>query len=265
MGTGASWYETGFDGAEREQQKSELGWPPQRLWLKPGGTLQGVFIDDDPFCCWEHGWKSASGNYESATCIVKIDDRGCPACEAAGVQQAAYMGHLTLVDCTGYQDNKGNWNRFRLIMVAPKTKVMNKLKNKVEAKGTIVNQIYQISRSDSMSPNTGDDFEHVKDADAAEMFKVVSYKGKLIHELIEKANGTGTEAEKTRKYLAHHFNIPTEGEIPEMVPIFNYANLLKPLDYGKMKAAVAKAKGFKDSPRDSGGDGDGPTADDIPF
>ena len=36
MGTGASWYETGYEGAEREQQKSELGWPPQRLWLKPG-------------------------------------------------------------------------------------------------------------------------------------------------------------------------------------------------------------------------------------
>ena len=261
-----SWYETGYSGAEREAKKSELGWPPQRIWLKPGATMEGVFIDDEPFACFEHGYKVGPGKYEHCTCIVKIDDKGCPACEAGGVQKADWTGHLTYVDASGYKDKKGKMQQNRLVMMGPKVKVMNKLKNKKEARGSITNILMTITRTDENSPNTGDDFDLLRDVNPDDMYKLVSYKGKLICDLIEKVNGGGGEAEKVRRYLAHHFQIPDEGDIPQQIPVFNYMNLLKPITYPEMKARIARSKGFEggNDSGDSSNDG-GAKSDDIPF
>jgi ssDNA-binding Zn-finger/Zn-ribbon topoisomerase 1 len=266
MSDAKSWYETGYAGAEREAEKSELGYPPQRLWLKPGSSMEGVFIDDEPFACWEHGYKVGPGKYDHVTCIVKIDEQGCPGCESGGVQKADFTGHLTFVDCSGYQDKKGVWHKFRLTMLTPKTKVMNKMKNKKESRGSLINHLVNITRTDENSPNTGDDFDFLREANAEEMFKVVTYKGKKIAELIEKANGGGAEAAKTRKYLDHHFRIP-EGDIPMEVPVFNYPNLLQPLDYAGMKAKIARAQGFEaGTPAgNSAAPGGEAKSDDIPF
>jgi hypothetical protein len=267
MSEAKGWYETGYAGAEREAEKSELGYPPQRVWLKPGSSMEGVFIDDEPFACWEHGYKVGPGKYDHITCIVKIDEQGCGGCESGGVQKADYTGHLTFVDCSGYQDKKGNWHKFRLTLFTPKTKVMNKLKNKKESRGSLTNNLCTVTRTDENSPNTGDDFDFLRETNAEEMFKMVTYKGKKIADLIEKANGEGAESVKTRKYLAHHFKIPESGPIPMEVPIFNYPNLLQPLSYAKMKAAISRAKGFEgggDSKGSSSSNGEA-KSDDIPF
>jgi hypothetical protein len=151
-------------------------------------------------------------------------------------------------------------------MLTPKTKVMNKMKNKKESRGSLINHLVNITRTDENSPNTGDDFDFLREANAEEMFKVVTYKGKKIAELIEKANGGGAEAAKTRKYLDHHFRIP-EGDIPMEVPVFNYPNLLQPLDYAGMKAKIARAQGFEaGTPAgNSAAPGGEAKSDDIPF
>jgi len=173
------------------------------------------------------------------------------------------------VDCSGYEDKKGVWHKFRLTMFTPKTKVMNKLKNKKESRGSLTNHLVNITRTDENSPNTGDDFDFLRETNPEEMFKQVTYKGKKIEELIEKANGDGAESVKTRKYLNHHFKIPGEGPIPMEVPIFNYPNLLQPLSYAKMKAAISRAQGFdsdSSSSKGSSGGGNGEAqSDDIPF
>ena len=266
MSEAKAWYETGYAGAEREAEKSELGYPPQRIWMKPGAAMDGVFIDDEPFATWEHGYKVGPGKYNHCTCIVKIDDNGCPGCESSGVQKADYTGHLTFVDASGYQDKKGNWHKNRLTMFTPKTKVMNKLKNKKESRGSLILNLCHITRTDENSPNTGDDFDFLREVNAVEMYKAVSYKGKSIAELIEKANGDGDDAAKTRKYLAHHFKIPDTGEIAAEIPIFNYPNLLQPLTYAKMKAEIARAKGFDGDSSSSRGSSNGEAkSDDIPF
>ena len=56
MGKAASWYETGYDGAEQEAQKKSMGYPPDRLWQYPGNSVQLVFVNDNPFCFHEHQW-----------------------------------------------------------------------------------------------------------------------------------------------------------------------------------------------------------------
>jgi len=61
MSDAKSWYETGYAGAEREAEKSELGYPPQRIWMKPGSSMEGVFVDGEPVSTSEQGFKGGPG------------------------------------------------------------------------------------------------------------------------------------------------------------------------------------------------------------
>jgi hypothetical protein len=266
-----SWYETGFTGAEREAEKRELGGGPRRFWLRSGESREGVFIDDNPFCFWEHQYRVAdSKEPENTTCIIKIHNE-CPACNSSTVQKGEYTGHLTFVDCTGYVSKKdGKEHKFELVEFCPKTKVMNRLKAKKEKKGSLIGQLYNVTRTDEHSPNTGDDIEFIREANLDGLYTVVTYKGRLIKDLIATANGSGPEAAKVRKYLAHHFQVPESGPIPERIPCFNYPVLHAPLEPSEMRKAISSAVGFMSKFGPSGGTSasapNGSKADeDVPF
>lgn len=270
-----SWYETGFDGAQREQEKRELGYGPNRLWQKPGASRELIFLDDLPFCIWEHAWKNESGKWEFATCINKIATEGCPADGAKGVQGAEYTGFLTVVDGTGYVDGKGRDHKWELIMLTPKTKVINRIKKKKESRGSLVGCMYTLTRADENTPSTGDDLDFIREGDMNKLYAVVSYKGKNLKQMIDTANAGAAEGLKVRKYLSHHFQIPAEGPIPEKIPTFNYAELLVPLGADELRSLVANAQGFKNSKFGGGGGGSGgargaagpsgASSDDVPF
>ena len=260
MATQPSWYETGYEGAEREQEKKNLGYPPDRWWLRAGETKELVFIDDTPFCVHEHGWRDSNGRWHYATCIAKIADEGCPGCGATGVQRADYTGHYTIVDVTGYVSKDGTEYKYRLVDLPAKTKVLNKFKQKKENRGSLLGQLFTLSRADKNSPNTGDDLDHVREVKMEGLYDVVTYKGKKIKDLIEKANGSGADAERTRKYLAHHFQIPDEGPIPAKIPPLNYMVHNAPMEPAQLRQAVADAKPFK-----SDGSSSSSSSDDVPF
>lgn len=267
MSTGKSWFETGYSGAEKEQERRELGAAPNRFWLKAGQSKEIVLIDDSPFCYWEHAWRIGDDkNYHFATCISKIHPEGCPGDSAKGVQKAEYIGQLTIIDVTGYVSKKDDKeHKYQLTLLSPKTKVLNKLKAKKEAKGSLTGLLWQVLRTDDNSPNTGDDFEVKREiADMSKVFEVVSYKGKLLKDLINEANGSGPTAMRVRRYLCHHFQVPETGEIPAVIPAFNYANLFAPMDPKDMKAAMSGARGFQAS-GSSGSGGGGTQTDDVPF
>lgn len=266
----ASWYETGYSGAEREQEKRALGAAPPRFWLKPAATKDILFVDDTPFCYKEHSWRVGEDKqFYYATCTNGINAEGCHGDSAKGVSKADYIGQLTIVDITGYVSRKDNKeHKFEVTLFSPKTKVLNKLKLRKEKKGTLVNQIYTVTRGDENSPNTGDDFDWQREVKSVEeLFKVVTYKGVRIAEMIEKVNNGDAEAAKIRKYLSHHFMIPDQGEIPLRVPTFNYSNLFAPLSNADMRQQMAGAHSFN-SGKDSGGgkgSGGGAQSEDIPF
>lgn len=262
MGT-ASWYETGYEGAEEEAAKKSMGYPPDRLWQGAGSSKELAFIGDSPFCIREHQWRDSNGNWHHATCTAKIDDKGCPGCAQNGVSRADYVGHYTIVDVTGYTSKDGTENKHRLILLPAKTKVLNKFKMKKENKGSLLGQLWTLTRSDANAPNTGDDLDHVREIDVDGLYTVVNYKGKSLKEMIDKANGNGSEAEKTRAYLAHHFQIPDEGPIPEKIPQFNFPELMAPLDFSTFKSRCADAVPFKG--KGSKAAASTSTSDDVPF
>lgn len=260
-----SWYETGYDGAEKEAEKRALGYPPDRWWMKPGTSKEVIFVDDTPFCIQEHTWRDTDGNWHSATCTSKIHDQGCGACGAPGVGRADYVGHFTIVDVQGWTSKEGKENKNRLMLLPAKTKVLNKFKMKKENRGSLLGQLWTLARADANASNTGDDLDHVRELKSMDgLFGVVTYKGKSIKDMIENANGSGSDAEKTRKFLAHHFQIPTEGPIPLKVPRFNYPELMAPMDYGVLKSIVANAQAWDQKGSSSGGSGSS-SSDDVPF
>jgi len=257
-----SWYETGYEGAEKEQERRAMGYPPDRFWLKPGTSKEIVFVGDDPFCINEHSWRDSEGNWHQATCTAKINDNGCGGCGQPGVSRPDYTGHYTIVDITGYTTQKGE-NKNRLILLPAKTKVINKFKFKKENRGSLLGQLWNITRADENAPNTGDDLDHVRELKSMEgLLSVVQYKGKSLKEMIEKANGSGSEAEKTRKYLAHHFQIPDSGPIPMKIPQFNFPVLCAPLEFGTLRALVADAQPFK---KQGGASETSKSDDEVPF
>ena len=254
MGKAASsWYETGFEGAEDEAAKQAMGWPPDRWWMREGETKEIVFIDDNPFCCHVHSWMTHEKKWFHETCLSKISDDGCPADGAKGVGRADYTGHLTVIDVTGYTNDEGKEFKYQLKAFPGKTKVLNKLKKKKENKGSLLGQLWTLTRADKNTPNTGDDLDHVREIDAAKLLKYVTYKGKSLKDMIEKANGNGSDAVRTREFMAHHFQIPEEGEIPLAIPLLNYPNLYAPKDANTLRAMVANAKPFNSG----GGSGSG--------
>jgi hypothetical protein len=260
MSTQASWYETGYEGAEKEQEKKALGYPPDRWWLSAGSTKEMVFVEDNPFCLREHSWRDNDDRWHHETCIAKISDEGCAACGAKGVGRADYTGKYTIVDITGYTKSDGTEFKHRLVELPAKTKVLNKFRSKKEQRGSLLGQLWTLTRADSNTPNTGDDLDHVREVDMDGLFSVVTYKGKELAKMIEKANGTGSDAERTRKYLAHHFNIPDEGPIPMRIPTFNWASLCSPKENKVLRQMVADAKPFK-----SKGSSSSSSSEDVPF
>lgn len=262
MGSTASWYETGYEGAEREAEKQSFGRPPDRLWQPAGGTKEIVFVDDNPFCLKEHQWRDTGGDWHWATCIAKISDAGCPACEKATVGRPAYVGYYTLVDVSGYVTRDGEENKYRLILMPAKTKVLNKLKKKKENRGSLLNQLWNLTRADSNTPSTGDDLDHVREISMEGLYSVVTFKGKSLKEMIEKANGTGPDAERGRKYLSHFFQIPEEGEIPARIPTFNYPIILEPIEAKEMRTATANVQPYGGK---AGAATSSSSSDDVPF
>lgn len=256
-----SWYETGYEGAEKEQEKKSLGYPPDRWWLSAEATKELVFIEDNPFCLREHSWRDNDDRWHHETCIAKISDSGCAACGATGVGRADYTGKYTIVDITGYTKSDGTEFKHRLVELPAKTKVLNKFRTKKDTKGSLLGQLWTLTRADKNTPNTGDDLDHIREVDMGGLFTVVTYKGKLLCDMIAKANGSGSDAERTRKYLAYHFMIPDEGPIPERIPSFNWAALCSPKDNATLKQMVADAKPFKSTGSSSSSSADS----EVPF
>lgn len=267
----ASWFDQGYAGAQEEQAKRDLGYPPNRLWLKAGANKEVIFVDDSPFCIREHSWKGSDDKYHQATCIAKLSPDGCPGCGAKGVNGPDYIGFLTVVDVSGYTARDGEQKgKFELMLLAPKTQVMNKLRSRKENRGSLVGMLYNLSRTSAEAASTGDDIEFIREAKMDGLYAVVTFKGKNLSEIIEKANGQGTDAVKARKFLGHYFQIPEEGEIPAKIPTFNYESILEPLEPGEFRGVIAGAqampgRGNSKTKPGSGSSGGGGLADDVPF
>lgn len=262
----SSWAKSGFEGLKAEEERLATQYGPNRVWIPPGGSQEWVFVDDTPFCFHEHNPK-INGNWKNwLTCLQGVSEDGVPCCEALGAKSRYYTGYFTVVDLSKWTDKKGNVHQYEVKLVGAKLKTLKKLERKKKDRGTLVGSIYKITREDDKSPNCGDDFEFIREADLTKLFDVANYKGKKLPELYAKAADDVVQMNVLKKT----FNLSIDdGKIVPKIPSFNYFNLFEPKDAKTVKSMLAgvQVEGFEDG--EGGGKAAGAAAggadEDVPF
>jgi len=254
---GKSWYDTGFDGMKREEDRIATMSGPQRVWIPPQSSKELVFLDDDPVCIHEHCPKM-NGHYRNwITCLNGVyDDVAC--CEILSTKGRYYVGYFSVIDCSAWTDKKGNKYQYEQKLLPAKLKTLKKLKRKREDRGTLVGCLFKVHREDEKSPVCGDEFDFQREADMDKLFQLANYKGKRIAELFSKAG-----ADDGLKKLMRLFQVEVhDGEIaPRLVP-FNYVEILAPKPSKDVRDMLGGGKNVEES---SGGDSTSSDDDQIPF
>lgn len=269
--SGKSWYETGFEGMVHERDRIADKYAVDRFYMKEKTSASLVYIDDDPFCFYEHSYRKG-GDRGTLTCIAKIHPETPVCCVRLGAESSHYVGMLTVLDCTEYPSKKepGKIYQYNLKLFPAKMTVLQILQRKRTELVSLVNKKCAVYRDTDKSPNTGNDFtfkEDVKNLDA--MFGMAKYKGKLLSEWFDKAEA---DPEEMRK-LARTFKLardPATQKLVRRIPPFNYAELLAPKDPEDVARVLAGevSSSFDDKKPDAAGPsggGGGNQASGAPF
>jgi len=268
-----SWYDTGYSGVKKEQERLETASGPNRLWIPEGGKKEVVFVDDEPVCIHEHTVK-IDGDWKNwFTCLKDVhDDIAC--CQILNPKgyKPYYIGFYTVIDCTEWTDAKGNKHQYEVKLFPAKLKTLKRLQMRRSdpARGSFAGKLFSIMRVDKKSPSSGDEFEILRDADMAKLFTVANYRGKKLGELF----GKGTDEESINQ-LKNTWKVEiAEGKaVPKLVP-FNYFKVLHPLAPKELRARLnsvqieqAEDGDFGSSGASSAGStsGGGKADEDVPF
>lgn len=253
-----SWYETGFGGIGREEQRlASMGGLP-RLWMPPGSTREVVFVPPaESVNLYEHGLR-INGQWKGNqfTCLKGIDDGGCPICEEAGENTRYYVGMFTVVDTSAWTDRRGNKHQFEITLLPCKFKSLKKFRRKaqerVDSGGTgLAGCMYRLARDGKEDPQIGSEAEFVREVDLQKLFALALFKGKKLSELMDKADVDPGALAVLQKLFA--IRLGDDGKVVrELVP-FNYFEQLQPLSRKQLQEAI---RGFdRDVDKDRGGDG----------
>lgn len=220
-----SWYEQGFEGMDTEQRRMDDQQGPGRVWIPGGASKEVVWGDDEPVCVHEHNPK-INGTYRNwFTCLQGVYDE-VVCCMQLGPSSRYYCGYLTAIDCSEWEDNRGNKHQYEMRLAQLKMKSLKKFRRKKEDKGSLVGTMWRLTREDDNAPICGDDWEFMRDVDMSKMFSFVNYRGKRLEDLF-------AEAERDAEAMARLTRVfqlkPNEsGKLPRVIPAFNYFEILKP-------------------------------------
>ena len=256
-----SWYQKGYSGIPKEQQRLEEMQGPQRFYVPAEKQKEFVFVDDDPFCLYEHNPKINGSFRNWITCLQGAsDDAVC--CKILGPNTRYYCGYYTIVDCSKWKDQKGNEHQFEMRLIQAKMRTLKKFERKKTDKGTLVGCLYRATRDDDKAPSCGDDFDFVKEADMEKLFEVTCYRG-------EKLSALWAEAEQkpeAMERIVRTFQIePENGKLPKIVPAFNYFNVLKPKNPKELKLELAAADTSSNGAASKSSASSSSVSDDVPF
>lgn len=182
-----SWYSTGED-AEKfadkkaEEQAAEKVW---RFWMKPGDSQYITFIDEDvhpsgfklPFVFMEHQLHLNGSWRNWFTCIQGmpvLDEEGnpvtdeegrqvkqvCPLCK--GGDKPALVAAYSVIDHSEWTSKDGTVHKDERKLYVVKSKVLKVLRKAAAKKDGLRGWYVEVSRTDDMSPNTGDQFDFEK-------------------------------------------------------------------------------------------------------
>ncbi len=224
----SSWYETGFSSIAKEEERLAAAQLPNSFWITVGASKSVIFVDDEPTTLQEHMIKLANEKFfRPLTCIKKVYPEEPSCCIELGQRDSYLVGYNTIIDCSEKKDPKYS---YELQLFAGKLGTLKRLQIKKNAKGSLVNMKWTISRTGEKSPRCGDDFEYIQDVKSMdELYKQVTYRGTKIKDIFDKANKAGPDAiAKVRKIF--QISLDDKGKILPSIPAFNYEELLKPLD-----------------------------------
>lgn len=264
-----SWYSTGFDGVEKEQQRLDSAVGPGRLWIPAGQQKDIVCVDDDPFCVHEHNPKM-NGNYRNWMTCLRNAYEEVVCCQQLGPNSRYYCGYVTAVDCSKWTDQRGNEHQYEMRLIQLKMKALKKYRRKKDEKGSLVGTMWNFHREDNRSPTCGDEWEFKRDVDMEKLFNFVCYRGKKLSDLWAEAEEKAEAMERVKAW----FNIkPDEnGKLPRVIPVFNYMEVLKPmtpkdarLHLGSVEADDPSSFSDNDNKSSSNSNAGGVKQDDVPF
>ncbi len=260
MSEGQSWYNTGYDGVDREKERIARSQGPNRFWMKEGTKKEIVFIDDEPFSIYEHNPK-INGSYRNQfTCLRDVTDMAV-CCEKLGERSRSFVGYYTVVDITPVADEKAKKYQYEVKLFPAKLKTLGMLRRKKQDRGSLIGCMFNVHRDTAKDPNCGSEFEFVREANLEKLFEAATYRGRKLAEVYKEA----MEKIETMNRLKEVFQleIGSNGLIAPKVSTFNYLELLKPRDPKDIRLLLGNA-----TVESGGSDGEGSTAskdDEIPF
>lgn len=247
-----SWYDTGYTGIKREQDRIDNTNTPNRIWIPAGGKRELVFVDDEPVGIHEHNPKM-NGEWKNwYTCGKEVYDEAacCELLNPSGYKPY-YVGFYTVIDCSEWVDKKGNKYQYELKLFPAKLKTLKRLEMRRKDRGPFAGKLFSIARIDSKSAATGDEFEMIRDADMAKLFTLANYKGKKLSDLFSK----GVDEENiSRLKNTWKLEVVDGKVVPKIVP-FNYSKILYPLSPKDIRAALNGQQIDKREDGDFGGGG----------
>lgn len=259
-----SWYDTGYDGVDREKERIARAGGPNRFWMKAGSSREIVLIDDDPLCIHEHQWRMNGNWHNYCTCLKDTSDI-VPCCEKLGEKSRSYVGFYTIVDCTEHTDAKGNKYQYEVKFLPAKLKTLGLLRRKKTDRGSLIGAMFRVTRDTSDDPACGNDYEFLREASLDNLYKVANYRGKKLPDLYKEA----AEKPEVMARLKDTFQLATDANgavLPRVFPL-NYFALLAPRDPKEVRQMLG-AYVPEDGERDSRGgfsNSQSSKDDEIPF
>jgi hypothetical protein len=266
-GQAKSWFDQGYGGIGREEERIANMSGPFRVWIPAGKSVELVLVDDEPMCIYEHQWKM-NGHWRNwATCMQGVHDQVI-CCQEGGERSRSYVGYLTSIMCTATTDKKGNTYQYEMQLFGAKLKTLKKFRRKKEENGTLALTRFKVTREDQNSPSCGDDFERLAEVkDMAKLFELANYRGKKLTELWDKAEQNQESMNRLKRVFQLAFEDGSNQTklIRKVVP-FNYMELLKPKTPKEMGELFKMSKiESDDGTADKGGGSGGKADEEVPF
>lgn len=261
MSEGQSWYNTGYDGVDREKERIARSQGPNRFWMKEGTRKELVFIDDEPFSIYEHNPKINGRWNNQFTCLRDVTDMAV-CCEKLGSKDRAFVGFYTVVDITAITDEKNRKYQYEVKLFPAKLKTLSLLRRKKQDRGSLIGCMFNVHRDGREDPNCGSEFEFQREADLTKLFDVATYRGRKLSEMYKEA--TEKPEMLTRLKEVFQLEIGANGLISPKISMFNYVNLLKPRDPKEIRLLLGNVT-VESGGSEGGGDGPAQKDDEIPF
>ena len=262
-----SWFQKGYGGLKEEEERIATKYGPQHFWMPVNESKVLVFLDNEPACIHEHNPKMNGSWKNWVTCIRDVypDDPAC--CETLGADyQRYYVGYFTVIDCTKWQDKKGNTYQFETKLYGAKLKTLKLLQTKTQEDwgGSMAGKVIKVRRTSDKDASVGNDFTLDREADMEKLWGLATYKGKKLCEQFEEAS----QDEDKRHLLSKIFSFQ-KGEggvwLPKL-PTFNYWEVLKPKSPSEMRTLLKSGRVEDPANTEStSGGGDGAADENVPF